>query len=88
MDTIHNRMLATGKSACYVIFQRGQFSWANKKQLLPYNSGQKAMLSEVVLYPTVLSNERHTFFYSGKRPVWAKGMVCKKIGNQNFCKGK
>lgn len=88
LDTIHNRMLATGKSACYVIFQRGQFSWANKKPLMPYNSGQKAMLEEVVTYPIVLRNEQHKFFYSGEKPQWAKGMKCRKIGNQNFCEGK
>lgn len=88
LDTITNRMLATGKSACYVIFQRGQFSWVKNKPLLAYGSEQKAMMEEVVGYPTVLSNERYTFFYSGQKPYWAYGMSCKKIKRQTFCKGK
>ena len=88
LDTITNRMLATGKSACYVIYQRGQFSWVKTKPLLYYGSEQKAMMEEVVGHPIVLSNERFTFFYSGEKPYWAYGMACKKIKRQTFCKSK
>ena len=87
LDTITNRMLATGKSACAVIFERGQFSWAKKKPLLEYNEKQRESLGEVVQYPVVLSSERYTHFFSGSKPKWAYEMRCKKIGKQTFCKG-
>lgn len=88
LDIITNRMLATGQSACSVVLQRGQFSWSKKKPLLKYDSDQKAKLGEVVRYPRVLGNNSYKHFYSGPKPSWARGMICKRIYNQNFCKGK
>ena len=88
LDTITNRMLATGKSACGVVLQRGQFSWSKSKPLLEYNSKQKKILSETLKHPRVLINENHTYFYSGSKPYWAHDMTCKRIYNQTFCRGK
>jgi spore germination cell wall hydrolase CwlJ-like protein len=88
LDTIANRMLAKGKSACAIIFERRQFSWAKKKPLLEYTESQRVMLGEVVRHRIVLANENHLWFYSGEQPVWARGMTCRRVGNHNFCKGK
>jgi len=88
LDTITNRMLATGKDACGVVFQHRQFAWTNKKPLLIYNDEQRAKLSEVVGHPRVLVGSNYKYFYSGPPPVWADSMSCRRIKNQNFCEGK
>ena len=88
LDTITNRMLATGKSACYVIFQRGQFSWSKSKPIISYGFEQRDMMRQVVSHPTVLTSENYRHFYSGRKPYWAYDMVCKKIKRQTFCKTK
>lgn len=88
LDTIANRMLATGQGACSVVLARGQFSWSKKKPLLKYDNEQRLRLGEVVRHPRVLANENYKFFFSGEKPYWAYGMSCKKIRNLSFCKGK
>jgi hypothetical protein len=85
LDTITNRMLATGQTACSVVFARGQFSWSKRKPLLAYGDDQRAMLGEVLTHPKVLNSEKYKFFYSGVRPTWAYNMSCRKIHGHYFC---
>lgn len=87
LDTIINRMLATGMSACGVVYQRRQFAWADKKPLLAYTAQQRSRLSEVVGYPRVLIGNSYRHFYSGQAPAWADSMSCRRIYGQTFCKG-
>lgn len=87
-DTVVNRMLASGRSACSVVMQRGQFSWSKNKPLLKYDLRQQEMMGEVLSHPVVLKESGYTHFYSGRKPAWARGMVCKRIDMQTFCKGK
>jgi spore germination cell wall hydrolase CwlJ-like protein len=88
LDTVIHRMLATGKSACDVVLQKGQFSWANKKPLLPYDESAHELLAEVVSHKKVLISENYKHFYSGPAPYWAKSMMCKRVGGHQFCRGK
>ena len=88
LDVIANRMMATGKSACGVVFQHGQFSWTKSKPLLDYTDEQREKLGDVLKYPRVLISEKHLYFYSGEKPYWAYDMACRKINRQQFCKGK
>jgi hypothetical protein len=88
LDTITNRMLATGQSACSVVLARGQFSWSKRKPLLAYSGDQRAALGEVLNHPQVLSNRNFTYFYSGGKPKWAYNMLCRKIHGHNFCMSK
>jgi hypothetical protein len=87
LDTITNRMLATGKSACSIVLARGQFAWSKRRPLLAYGNDQRAMLGEVLKHPKVLNSEKYTYFFSGAKPVWAYNMSCRKIHGHNFCKG-
>ena len=88
LDVIFNRMMQSGKSACSVILQRGQFSWSKSKPMLEYTDEQREKLGVVLKHPRVLISEKHLYFYSGEKPYWAYNMACRKIDRQNFCKGK
>lgn len=88
LDTILHRMLATGKDACGVVMQKGQFSWTKNRPLLPYDDSQREKLAKVVAHPRVLKNEKFKYFYSGASPYWAGAMICVKIHGHNFCKEK
>lgn len=87
-DVVQHRMSATGKSACAVVKQPAQFSWYPKHPIRPLTSDLKEMLTEVKKTDKVLINEKFKFFHSGKKPYWAKAMLCKRLGNLNFCKEK
>jgi hypothetical protein len=87
-DVLQHRMLDSGKSACAIIAERRQFSWYPRKPILPLTYGLHEMLIEVKQADKVLINENYKFFHSGKKPSWARKMLCRKIFNHSFCKEK
>lgn len=86
LDVVHHRMAATGEGACSTVLKRGQFSWSKNKPLLKYNAAQRRLLGEVNEHPIVLINENYQYFYSGKKPSWARKMSCKRLSGHTFCK--
>lgn len=68
------------KTFCSVVYQQGQFSWSRSKKLkiTDMDSWNKAQdIAKVTYYlgwPKSLIGDA-TYFYSGKRPYWAKGMT-------------
>jgi spore germination cell wall hydrolase CwlJ-like protein len=86
-DVIINRVRATGKSVCQVISQPYQFSWFDKKPLLPYNTKMKELLQRVESIGRVLINRNYKYFYHESiSPKWAKKMDCVKLEEHIFCR--
>ena len=88
LDTIYNRMYTSGQNACLVIYKHGQFSWTKYNTKILDRSVYITRLEIVQAQPIVLNNGRHMFFYSGPKPAWAYGMICRRIDGHNFCKSK
>jgi hypothetical protein len=84
-DVIQHRMLDTGRSACAIIKERNQFSWYGKKPMMPMTYELQEMLTEVKQTAKVLINEKYKNFHSGRKPLWAQSMSCRKIFNHYFC---
>lgn len=82
-----NRALKSGKSVCEVVAQPKQFSWYDKKNLLPVPLTDAHVVNyiEAIEQPQAVSSKEH-WFYSGARPKWAEKMACKRIGKLSFCK--
>ena len=83
------------KSIEGVISQRGQFSWYPKRKKIGYIKQHHGASWKTALQVANNSYINHykeqpksigkrQYFYSGKRPYWAKGKSVKKINNLNF----
>lgn len=82
-DIIRNRARASGKKACQVVYEKGQFSWTAKKHKKRVGRNYKKLLrAKPVL------GKRYTHFYnpSVASPSWGKKFKCKKLDRQNFCR--
>ena len=88
VDKILHSSLDSGKTICEVIAEKHQFSWYKNKGLKKYDESQRELLAEALKHGKVLESKKFKFFYSGKKPYWAKAMACKPVGNLNFCKEK
>ncbi len=86
IDTIYNRAVVLGISACEVVAQPRQFAWYKRKGLVRLTDEEIAVYNSAIEHPAVLTDEKYRWFYSGTRPVWAKEMNCRAIGNHKFCK--
>lgn len=89
LDTIYNRQLKSGKTACQVVAAPFQFSWY-EGWWKRYTPDMKKMLDEAREHPQVLKDKNYRFFFSltalDKPPYWAAKMTCTPIGNHAFCK--
>jgi N-acetylmuramoyl-L-alanine amidase len=85
LDTVYNRMLQSGSSACEVVKAKRQFSWVGKKAWLSHEDAHPWFV-KAATQPRILKDRNFRYFYSGETPGWARGMKCRKIGRHNFCK--
>lgn len=85
LDIVYHRVVQSGLPPCQVVAQKQQFAWYGKKPMKRYED-VSGLLVSTYQHPKVLKSEK--FFFSGKRPVWAKDMICRKIGRHYFCREK
>lgn len=86
-DVVMNRSNKNKRSICSVMSEKNAFSWYSKQPLKPISNEMRKLLTETANARTILSSNYYNF-YSGKRPSWASSMLCRRIGNQHFCKEK
>lgn len=84
-DVVANRAAKSGKSVCQIVAEPRQFAWYSKKPLLPLDSDMRKLLTDTANESTITTSDH---FYSGKKPVWARSMSCRKLGKHNFCERK
>jgi spore germination cell wall hydrolase CwlJ-like protein len=80
LQVIHNRMRIRKKSACQIIFAKGQFPWAKNIRSWRLTKAQVARYNVVVAMAPVVS--RQTYYFNYRPMKW--GVFCCKIGGQYF----
>lgn len=81
LAVIHNRMTRTGRTACQIVLQHGQFPWAKYVTTWQATEDMLAQLDVVDSLPGVLPKDV-VYFRTGHYHKW--GRKYKKIGNHFF----
>lgn len=94
-NVVGNRMTATGKSACAVVYEPGQFSWTRRAPAVSPTSKEWETASHIAaraLSDGIVDQTfgaRHFYEYRRVNPKWASGMVrTRTIGVHAFLKPK
>jgi spore germination cell wall hydrolase CwlJ-like protein len=88
LDVVLNRAKAKGMNICSVLTERKQFQWTKHYSVSHEDVLKKALLGKTLTEKSLIDSSYLWFYNSKLKPVWAKKMECKKIGNHNFCKEK
>lgn len=84
MQVAMNRVVVESETVCDVVTKKNQFAYGPIPKEAEQHTTALLFLQGDLIAPQWANDK--TYFYSGRKPYWAKNMECKRHGSHNFCK--
>ena len=85
-DVIYNRAIRHGKSICFIVAEKGQFTFTGKKKNIVASKLMLTRYREIANIKSGLTRDYVYFFNKRLHPSWAKKMKCKIVGQHKVCR--